>query len=154
MLYNDFQILSADKYTLMNEQFHQQHETCQTEILNQLFLTLDECKNFCLGANNNVNKRILVAIQYAKVEFEKLISNINICFELSVHSTNAVSNFNVFALAKKIVEGLKLTQQLFDFNSNKKVINFAKASQNSLLNVLSQLLDTLEKSNIHLFKYM
>lgn len=154
MMYNDFQILNNDEYNLINEQYSHHQASTQTDIINNLFLQLDECKSFCFGLNKYVNKRIQNALVFAKNELDKLIYNINVSYKVSVHSIQAVTNFNIFAFAKKLMEGLELVQKLLEFATDPNTINFVKGTATTITSIAEQLFDALENSNIHLFKFM
>ena len=101
-MYEDFKILNDDQYKLISEQLQNQKICSQAEIANKLFLTLDQCKSFCFGLNNQVNKRIQNALLYARNQLDKLINNVNISFNIDAHSMQIVTDLNIFAFAKKI----------------------------------------------------
>lgn len=153
MQYNDFQILSNEQYQMLNNQYLN-NSVNEQNILDSLFLNFDQCKSFCFGLSSKVNKQIQLALSNAKQEYDKLINNLNLTFKITTHTAQSITNFNVFSFAKKVVEGLTLVQQLYNFSNNKKIFVFADNSSKTILNILNNLFSALEKSNIYLFKYM
>lgn len=153
MEYNDFKILSNEQYDMLNKQYVI-NENIEMDILNNLFLNFDQCKSFCFGLSNKVNKQIQQALNNARQEYDKLINNLNLTFNITAHTPQTIQSFNLFSFAKKVVEGLILVQQLCFVSANKKISNFVCATTKTILEILSNLFSALEKSNIHLFKYM
>lgn len=153
MEYNDFQILSNEQYDMLNKQYLN-NENIEMDILNNLFLNFDQCKSFCFGLSNKVNKQIQHSLAYARQEYDKLINNLNQTFSISAHTPQTIQTFNLFSFAKKVVEGLTLIQQLCNVSATKKITNFVCSTTKTILNILNNLFSALEKSNIYLFKYM
>lgn len=154
MMYEDFKILNDDQYNLISEQLQNQKICSQAEIANKLFLTLDQCKSFCFGLNNQVNKRIQNALLYARNQLDKLINNVNISFNIDAHSTQIVTDLNIFAFAKKLIEAVQTVEELLLQPNSEKFFHFSLSTTSTLLDIINQLFDALENSNIHLFKHM
>ena len=151
MLYNDFQILDDDKYALISQQFKNSNPRTQSEIVDNLFLNLNCCKNHCLGLNTNVNKRIQAVLVRAKDVCDNIIGSINTLYKIKTTAIQTVTNFNLFSFAKKLIETIELIDELItDTNNPANLKNFSKA----IIGVAEDLFDALEKSNIHLFKHM
>ncbi len=154
MMYEDFKILNDDQYNLISEQLQNQKICSQAEIANKLFLTLDQCKSFCFGLNNQVNKRIQNALLYARNQLDKLINNVNISFNIDAHSMQIVTDLNIFAFAKKLIEAVQTVEELLHQPNSEKFSHFSLPTISTLLDIINQLFDALENSNIHLFKHM
>lgn len=154
MLYNDYQVLKDDEYQLINLQYKQNQPHTQNEIASRLFENFDQCKSYCFGLNKCVNKHIQAVLANAKTEFEKLINNVNISFKINAKTNKIVSTLNIFEFASKLLDGVKLAQEFYNFASDPKTINFAKQTTKTILDIANQLFDALSVSNIQMFKYM
>lgn len=154
MLYNDYQILNNDKYQIINMHYQQSQPHTQNEIANKLFVNFDQCKSYCFGLNNCVNKQIQSVLLAAKFEFEKLISNINTCFKLDAKVSKTISTFNLFDFANKLIDGIKLAQEFLNLTTDPKLTNFAKQTTKTILDIANQLFEALSNSNIQMFKHM
>lgn len=154
MLYNDYQVLNDDEYQIINLHYRQSQPHTQSEIVNKLFINFDQCKSYCFGLNNCVNKRIQAVLLNAKTEFEKLISNVNTTFKLNATTSKVVSSFGVFDFANKLIEGLKLAQEFLNLATDPKLTDFAKQTTKTILDIADQLFDALSSSNIQMFKHM
>lgn len=154
MLFNDYQVLKDDEYQLINLQYQQNKPHTQNEIASKLFENFDQCKSYCFGLNSCVNKHIQAVLANAKSEFEKLINNVNISFKIDTKTSKVVSSLNIFEFAGKLLDGVKLAQEFFDFATDPKTINFAKQTTKTILDIANQLFEALSVSNIQMFKHM
>lgn len=153
-MYEDFKILNDDQYKLISEQLQNQRICSNIEIANKLFLTLDQCKSFCFGLNNQVNKKIQSILLYARNQLDKLINNVNVSFNIDAHSAQVVTDLNIFAFAKKLIEAIQTVAELLYQPNSEKFFHFSLSTISTLLDITNQLFDALENSNIHLFKHM
>lgn len=151
MFYNDFQILTTNQYEILAEQFKHKNFS-KMSIAEKLLSKLEECKSYCYGLDNQLNKQIQASLQQTKIELDKLIDNTNLLFNISPQPKNIVEHFNVFCFLKNLVTIIKLSQQLQEADKNNT--QFAQATIKTIANALNNIIEKLEQSNIKIFKYM
>ena len=152
MIYNDFQILSDSQYASMNLAYKNESKPTTQNLVDKLFLNLDNCKSYCFGLDRMVNKNIQKVLKDARIELDRLIGNINAMFKVEAHTMQTVSSFNIFGFAKNIIETIGVIDELLVSLDTKH--QPLTAMSKSLTDIAYNLFDALEKSNIHLFKHM
>ncbi len=154
MNYNDFPILDDSTYNLMMNEYNNSLPFDRNTAINKLYLELDECKNFCFGLTNRVNKKIQLAVESAKTEIEKILENFHATFSIHVNSQKEIKEFNLFTFIKKLISSIS---NMHHWANNEQKTYFKTLAGNNiitLINILMQIIEALENSNLHLFKFM
>lgn len=154
MEYNDFPILDDSTYSMMMQEYENNLPFDRHTTINKLYLELDECRNFCFGLTARVNKSIRNAIERAKEELDKILDNFHATFSINVKSQKEIKEFNLFTFIKKLISSLATTQNWA--NNEQKTYFKTLASNNidTLINILIGIIEALENSNLHLFKFI
>ncbi len=154
MNYNDFPILDDDTYRMMMNEYNNTLPFDRNTTINKLFLELDECKNFCLGLTKHVNKKIQLAVEKAKIEIEKILENFHATFTINVKSQKEIKDFNLFTFIKKLINSIS-SMNIWANNEQKTYYkNLASMNIVTLIKILVEIIEALENSNLHLFKFM
>lgn len=152
MIYNDFQILTDGQYANMNFAYKNEPKPTTQDLVNKLFLSLDNCKSYCFGLDKTVNKNIQKVLIEARIQLDRLMGNINAMFKVEAHTMQAINSFNIFRFAKNIIETIGVIDELLESLDTKR--QPLTAMSKTLTDIAYNLFDALEKSNIHLFKHM
>ncbi len=154
MNYNDFPILDDDKYKMIQSEYEKFLPFNRNNSISKIYILLEECRHLCFGLNGQCNRDITRTLSDVKKELERVMDNFNSIFNIKLDYKKEIIEFNLFHFLKKLID---CTIEMKIWNSKEDKEYYKKFSDNSLeilLNCISNLVQSLEKSNVHIFKYM
>ena len=154
MNYNDFPILNDDKYKMIQAEYEKFLPFNRKNIITKIYLLLEECRHLCFGLNKRFNTHIDFAINDTKHELERVMDNFHSIFNIKPDYKKEIAEFNLFHFLKKLINCIK---EILAWNSKEDKEYYKKFSDstlNILLTCISNLIQSLENSNIHIFKFM
>lgn len=153
MEYNDFPILDDARYKLMQDKFNEQFAFDRKENVFLIYSNLCECNLACISLYNKLNKSICDCLKQNRPKLELAISNLEATFNLHINKTE-IKEINLFAFLIKLTNILKHINFWQQKEQKEYFRHFALQLSADLTEVLFNILSTLEKSNIQLFKYL
>lgn len=154
MEYNDFQIASDEAYKLMNEQFNNLSKFDRRTSLNQIIFCIQDCKVQILNISPSINLKIKKAIQTSSQALNKIDENLRSLFNLDNTHQQTIREFNLFTYLKNLTKLISLFQTWSKFEKKEYYLNFIFKTVEELLENIKIILQSLENSNIYLFKFM
>ncbi len=156
MIYNDNPILDDKTYNLIMSQYEKALPFDRKTCLSHLFISFNECLAVCYGLEDKMNKKIEEAIIYTENEIKKLIDNLDATsnFEHNQNQKNEIITFNVFNLLKKLIKIMKILQNWEENEQKEYYKKLSRSTQTCVLSIIEKIINSMEFSNIHFFKYM
>ena len=152
--YNDYILPSNDEFELMQEKFRTTSKQNTQTIVSRRDYLAHEAISQCYGLEKNVNHRIRSWIERLKKELEKLIDNLTLTFSIQTSIIKNVHKFNMFSLLNKTVDIISNLISLNSIEEKVYIKSFSKNTIISLINNLKYIFNSLENSNVYLFKYL
>ncbi len=151
MIYNDNPILSNEEYKILeshyqNETSFSDRKTCIAKIHNYLSPT----KTSISLIVRKVNKHIYKSLENANIQISNILENIN----MEKFPNQTVKELNIFDILKNISLAISEFNHWQEYETKQYYKEIIKSSIKILNNVLIDILSTLSKSNIILFKFM
>ena len=152
-MYEDFPILTNQDYVALNEEYAKQQRYSKQSCLNNIMLTLNECKEFYFALTKQVNENIAKALNEVKSLIETISANTSTLCE-NQSRLQEVRQTNIFEFINNLVKISSLNFELYvkeDKEYVKKIAsaNIALANEGSKI-----LLSALKNSNFRLFRFM
>ena len=154
MNYNDFPILGDEKYKMIQSEYEKFLPFNRKNNINKIYFLLEECRHFCFGLTNKFNTSISSCINESKKIIEKLMDNLHATFSINIEYKHEIKEFNLFTFTKKLIECI---YEIKNWNSKEDKEYYKKISEDCMIDLLfclKTLISSLEKSNLHFFKYM
>lgn len=153
MNYSDFPILTENEYNFINE-----HYTKTTfdrkKLITQVCFELNIKQTSCIDKKSKYNSNISKNIEQAIAVCAKLYNNFSSQFNIQSTQISSVSNLSVFLLLKRINKISSLLTTWIESETKEYYKTLAIKSLNELMSSSSQILQSLEDSYLHFFKYM
>ena len=157
MTYNDFPILNNNEYKILNEQYEQWSKHSKSDRKSQILKICNELNNsisFCLQLKSKHNLKIRTSIEQTRQSLINLLDNICCCFNISLSHQNQLTNYNLFSFLKQQNHLLRLFNDWQNFEEKEYYKTIIQKSIIIILDCNSNLITSLEESNINFFKYM
>jgi len=151
-MYNDFPILNNEQYSFLNNQFSNKPD--RTFFANNLNNKIMVCISYFNGFNFKVNEKIKQALLNTKLTLEQSLENLKANFKINKNQTPIAKDFNIFSFLKSLTEILNTTNSWLLEEEKFYYKQFIKNLNISIIDSAKKILTALEKSNLHLFKYM
>lgn len=154
MIYNDFPILNNQTYNLLNEHFSHQQNFDRKSTINLICKELNILLNTNIENKNQYNRKIRKSIENCLHTTRKLFDNFSSLFNLAITPKHSYINLNVFSFLNRLTKTLSILTS-WQHNEEKEYYKtLANKSMNEIIINLSDILSTLEESNLYFFKYM
>jgi len=153
MKYDDFSLPNDDELKLMNN-FYNNFSIDKNTIISFCLSHLHESINICLGANSNLNKKLLLKIEEIKPTLISLIENISLISNKKEKTIHQPKNFNIFQLLYNLdlcIDKL-LSWHKEELKENTKF--YILKTIKSLSSCQKALHETLSQLNIKFYKFM
>lgn len=153
MKYEDFPILNNNQYEELD--FLYKNSNINKQITyNRIFNKLNQVINSSLTLTENVNPLLRNIITQNNIILNQILKNISANFAIKTNNTTTIKQFSLFdymfSLNSLLEELLILSTQ----EEKTYYKTFLLNTQKAILNCLNNIILTLAKSNIILFKHM
>ena len=153
MNYDDFPILNDEAYDFLKDKFNEAGEFNRNVNVNKLFAGVVSCRSQILGAKEDENKEIKIALKFVENELNKIEQNLEENFNIYAEKKQ-VKTLNVFSLLKDLVAATRLVSEWCRMEKKEYLKNLAHITLNSLLNCGEEIVSAINKCNIKIFRFM
>lgn len=153
MNYNDFQILSNEEYEIINNHFLQTQKHDRKTLLNEICLTIVNCRNSCHNFYNNVGLKLKTALNECLAILSKIYENYSTTFNIEIKS-NEIKNISLFSFVNNIISAIHLNTNWILIEEKEYYKNLGKKTNIELFDIVNKLLKSLNESSFYFFKHM
>ena len=153
-MYNDFPILSDIEYLKLQKKYSQTPQHSKQQQLLKTVENLQTCTNLINHHKHNINlalKNILIA---NNSHIELTINNISDSFNIPIKQQTKISNFNVATYLKLLLKSISNIDSILEIEKKDFLRSILKSSKEEIFSAILSTFEILEKTNIHIFKYM
>lgn len=152
MIYNDFPILEASHYEILNEKYKSSEPFNRRSFAIKIQQQISTVLNSELS-NNQYNLKISAAIKDSESTIKTLSENISSIISINLDS-NKMFSVNVFQYVKNLLNISSSLNNWFSNEPKEYYKNFLSKAIENLNNSIICIFSALEKSNILFFKHM
>ena len=152
MIYNDFPILNGNDYSILNHEYQSSIKD-RKFFTSKLFTQIRQCFNYC-NTINGVNTHIKQQLTNSKVLLNILLENLMANFSIKQPEEKEIFEFNIFTYIKKLTQILHTCTAWLAEEEKVYYKTLIKNTISTILDILKNILTSLEQSNIVLFKHM
>jgi len=153
MIYNDFQILSDNTYFSLNNHYLSQKKDRKT-YANILYSELAWCHNILATIKPHINLNIKKQLNNSKNVLQQILENLLANFKIEKTNNSSAVEFNIFYFIRKLIQTLTITNSWLIDEEKTYYQQFIKNTNASIIAIISNLLSSLENSEIIFFKHM
>jgi len=152
MIYNDFPILRDSTYNTLQQQFKNQQKDRRI-YASEIYATTCDCISLC-NTIKNLNHLITSQLNETKLNLLQIKENLLANFNVDKSKNTQTIQFNIFQLIKKLLLIINKSICWLREEDKEYYKTFIKNLNLSVIFILNNILSSLEKSNIILFKHM
>ena len=154
MNYDDFPILNNSEYQILNEQYNKLIRPERKDIIIKICTEISQISFSFFQLKNKYNCKILNSLNLANKTFEKIHDNLASCFNVTLLKINQIENFNLFTFLKRTTNLLFLLNKWITIEEKEYYKSLAEKSYLNVNEMLNEIFNSLQQSNVTFFKHM
>lgn len=156
MNYDDFPILDDMTYKIMQEQYSLSNtdQADRYEILATALNCLATLLNCEISNTDQFKKSIVLALNNSKIRIENIYNSILKTFNTDPVKINHTRSYNIFEYLNKLLSIFINIDKLENVQEKPYYKQNLNQNKNAILEIISNILSSLESSSVHFFRYI